>query len=77
MALSQMEGYDEVMQKLLAKLPPEQRVAGLPAERVLHLYSTEDLLLALPDEILRLQPAEVIDKLPEAARNAIRARLGR
>jgi hypothetical protein len=68
MALSQMEGYEEVMQKLLAGLPPEQRVAGLPPE---------DLLLALPDEILRLQPDEVLAKLPESARKAIRARLGR
>jgi hypothetical protein len=79
MALSQMEGYDEVMEKLLAKLPPERRirVANLSPEQVLHAYSAEEILPALPDEILRLLSDEAIAKLPEATRRAIRARLGR
>jgi hypothetical protein len=65
---SEMKELEAMMEKLLAKLPPEQRVAGL---------SPEEILLALPDEILCLFPDEAFGKLAEPARNAIRARIGR
>lgn len=77
MALSQMEGFDEVMKKVLDMMPPEQvlstytpeqRVAGLPAEQVLP---------ALPEEILRALPEEYIANLPEPTRSNVRARLRR
>ncbi len=77
MALSQMEGFDEVMKKVLDMVPPDQRVAGLsPDQRVAGL-SPEQVLPALPDEILRGLSDEYIAKLPEPTRTAVRARLGR
>ena len=77
MALSQMEGFDEVMKKVLDMVPPDQRVAGLsPDQRVAGL-SPEQVLPALPDEILRGLSDEYIAKLPEPTRTAVRTRLAR
>lgn len=53
MAIEEMEGYDEVMQKLLEMLPPAQRLAGLLPEQRLAGLTTEEALLALPDAALR------------------------
>jgi len=50
MSIQDMEGYDELMQKLLADLPPEQRLAGLPPEQVLSHYDAEQRLAGLPAE---------------------------
>src|SRR5262249_38067612 len=41
MSTQDLEGYDELMKKLLASLPPEQRVAGLAPEQVLGVYTPE------------------------------------
>ena len=57
--MSQLEGYDELVKKMLASLTPEQRlaglsarerVAGLPAEEILERYSPEQRLAGLPAE---------------------------
>jgi hypothetical protein len=66
MALHDMEGFDEVMRKLLAKLPPKA---------VLSAYTQEQLLLALPVDVLKGLSDAYLDSLPEPTRNAIRARL--
>jgi hypothetical protein len=68
MAVQDLEGYDEVVQRFLELIPPEKRLAGLAPEQV---------LLTLPDDLLRGFSEEVLARLPEPTRNAIRKRLGR
>ena len=86
MALSQMEGFDEVMKKVLDMMPPEQvlstyapeqRVAGLSPEQRVAGLPAEQVLPALPEEILRALPEEYIASLPEPTRSTVRARLRR
>jgi hypothetical protein len=86
MAARELEGYDEVVQKFLeliapeqrlAGLAPEQRLAGLAPEQRLAGLAPEQALLALPDEVLRTFPEEYVAGLPEPTRDAIRKRLGR
>jgi hypothetical protein len=50
MSMQDMEGYDEVVQKFLATLSPEQRVAGLAPEQVLSQYPAEQRVAGLPAE---------------------------
>jgi hypothetical protein len=59
MNMQDMEGYKELMDKMLDTLPaeqvlshyaPEQRLAGLPAEQVLSHYAPEQRLAGLPAE---------------------------
>jgi hypothetical protein len=68
MAIQELEGYDEVVQKFLDLLPPEQRLAGL---------SREQILLGLPDDDLRKLPKEYLATFPASTRAAVRKRLGR
>ena len=84
--MSELEGDDEGIQKMLDGLPPErvlaaykpkQRVAGLVPEQVLALYDSEQLLLALPDNALRSLSEDYLATLSEPTRAAIRARIGR
>jgi hypothetical protein len=77
MALSQMEGFDEVMKKLLDMMPPEQVLSTYPPEQRVAGLSAEQVLPALPDEILRALSDDYIASLPEPTRSTIRARLGR
>jgi hypothetical protein len=89
MALSQVEGYAEMLERVIAKLPPEQigrifamlppekRLAGLAPEQRLADLPPDQAVLALPDEILRALPEEYIAKLPEPIRATVRARLGK
>jgi hypothetical protein len=72
-----VEGYDEVIEDMLASMSPEKRVKGLaPEERVKGL-APEQLLLALPDDILRALSEEYVRSLPAEVSAAIRARLSR
>ncbi|XYH94032.1 hypothetical protein ACMHYB_40210 [Sorangium sp. So ce1128] len=50
MAMHELEGFDEVMAKLLATLPVETVLAALPTEQVLAALPTEQVLAALPTE---------------------------
>jgi hypothetical protein len=55
MSMQDMEGYDELMQKLLDAMPPEQRLAGLSSEQLLAGLSSErlsELVARLPPEVL-------------------------
>jgi len=61
----------------LAGLAPEQRLAGLAPEQRLAGLPPEQAVLALPDEMLRALSDEYLATLPEAARAAVRARIGR
>lgn len=82
MALHDMEGFDEVMRKLLGKLPPEAVLSAYKPKQVLAAckqvlsgYEPEQVLLALPDEVLRGLSDAYLDALPEPTRAAIRARI--
>lgn len=76
MAVQELEEYEEVVQRFLELLPPEKRVAGLAPEQIVRAVGPDQLLPAMPDDVLRAL-SEVIDKLPEPARSAVRKRLGR
>ena len=84
MSMQDMEGYDELMKKLLATLPPEQRLAGLDLEQRLAGLDPEQRLagldrdhqaLALPLEVLRLLPDEYLRSLSPEVQAKIRGRL--
>ncbi len=77
MKMSDLEGYDEMIRKVLDGLSPEQRLAGLAPEQRLAGLTPEQALLALPDETLRTFPDAYLATLSDATRAAIRARLGR
>jgi hypothetical protein len=86
MAMQDLEGYDELMKKLLASMPPEQvlaayapeqRVAGLPPEKRLAGLTEAQAVLALPNAMLRALSDEYLATLPKATRAAIQRRLGR
>ncbi len=86
MSVQEMEGYDELMGKLLEKLPAELRLAGLPAREVLSHYAPEERLadldrdhqaLALPIEVLRLLPEQYLGSLSAEVQAEIRQRLQR
>jgi hypothetical protein len=66
MALHNMEGFDEVMRKLLGTLP---------LEAVLSAFKPEEVLPALPVEVLKGLSDAYVDSLPEPTRAAIRARI--
>lgn len=77
MAVRDLEEYDEVVQKFVELLPPEKVMrAFTPEERIAGL-APEDVLLALPDEILSGLSEDFVARLPEATRSVIRKRLGR
>jgi hypothetical protein len=67
MEMHELEGYDEVIQKLLASLPPEQRLAGLPPEQRLAGLPPEQRLAGLP-------PEQRLAGLPPEQRGACPAR---
>jgi hypothetical protein len=88
--MQKLEGYDEVLRKLVEALPfekrgsllsPEERVAGLTAEQRLAGLPPEQQFAAavstLPAEVLRALPPEYVATLPEALRAAIARRLER
>ncbi len=86
MDVRKLEDYEEVLQRFVKTLPPEQRLAGLAPEEVLGRYAPEQrlaglapdqIVLGLPDAALRALSAEYLATLPESARAAIRRRLGR
>lgn len=84
MSMQDMEGYKELMDKLLDSLPaeqvlshyaPEQRLAGLPAEQRLAGLDRDHQALALPVELLRLLPEEYLRSLSPEVEAEIRRRL--
>jgi hypothetical protein len=62
-----LEGYEEEIKRIMAAVPPEQRVAGL---------TPEQLVPGLPEEVLRALSAEYLSRLPAETLAAIRKRLG-
>jgi hypothetical protein len=76
MAMEQMEEFDEVLGKLLAKLPPEHRFAGLspeqrlvgltPEQRVASLTPEQRVASLTPEQRLLTLPVEVLRGLSDA-----------
>jgi hypothetical protein len=86
MSIQDMEGYDELVQKLLTTLPVEQRLAGIPAEQRLAGIPAEQRLagldrehevLALPVHLLRALSEEYVATLPPEVQAEVRRRLQR
>jgi hypothetical protein len=75
MAAQELESYDEVVQKFLELIPPEQRLAGLDREQRLAGLDREQILLGLPDDDLRRLPQEYLATFSEAVREAVRRRI--
>jgi hypothetical protein len=86
MEIHDLEGYDEIIQKIVTGLPPEkvlsafkpeQRLAGLPPEQRLAGLPPNQAVLALPDELLRALSDEYLESLPADIRAVVRDRIGR
>jgi len=84
MDIQDMEGYEELMEKMLDTLPaeqvlshyaPEQRLAGLPPEQRLVDLDRDHQALALPVEVLRLLPEAYLRSLSPEVESEIRRRL--
>lgn len=80
------EGLDEMLEKLLRSLPPEEvmrhykpeeRLAGLAPEERLAGLAPEEQILALSDEVLRSLSEAYVRTLPKRVQQAIRKRLGK
>jgi hypothetical protein len=84
MSMQDMEGYKELMDKMLDTLPaeqvlshyaPEQRLAGLDPEQRLAGLDRDHQALALPVEVLRLLPEAYLCSLSPQVEAEIRRRL--
>lgn len=87
MSVQDLEGYDELMEKMLLALPPEQKekvLHSLPAEEVLSHYAPEQRLagldrdhqaLALPLDVLRVLPESYLGSLSAEVQAEIRRRI--
>lgn len=75
--MQDMEGYDELLAKLLASLPPEQRLAGLAPEQRLAGLDRDHQALALSVELLRALPDDYVRSLSPEVQAEIRRRLQR
>ncbi|CAN94257.1 hypothetical protein predicted by Glimmer/Critica [Sorangium cellulosum So ce56] len=80
-----IESFEKALTALVARVPPEQWLAGLTPERRLAGLAPEQRLaglteaqavLALPDAMLRALSAEYIGTLPRETQAAIQKRLG-
>ncbi|WP_437747125.1 hypothetical protein WMF39_20145 [Sorangium sp. So ce1504] len=82
MEIHELEGFDEVVRKLLATLPPErvlsayapeQRMAGLPPEQRMAGLPPEQRMAGLPPEqrVAGLPPEQVLLALPDEVLHAL------
>jgi hypothetical protein len=77
MSMQDMEGYDELVQKLIASLPPEQVLSQYPAEQRLAGLDRDHQVLALSVELLRVLPDDYLRSLSPEVQAEIRRRLQR
>jgi hypothetical protein len=73
--MQDMEGYKELMDKILETLPAEQRLAGLAPEQRLAGLDRDHQALALPVEVLQLLPEAYLHSLSPEVESEIRRRL--
>jgi hypothetical protein len=73
--IQELEGYDEVMEQVLATLSPEQRLKGLKPEERLAGLDDAHAVLALPIGALRGLSAEYVESLPDDVRSEVKRRL--
>lgn len=71
-----VESFDQAMKRVVARLPLEQRLAGLAPEQRLAGLTEAQAALALPDAMLRALSDEYLATLPRQTRAAIQRRLG-
>jgi hypothetical protein len=72
-----VESFEKAMASIMARMPPEQRLAGLAPEQRLAGLTEAQAVLALPDAMLRGLSNEYLATLPPETRAAIQKRLGR
>jgi hypothetical protein len=77
MEMHDLEGYDEIIKKIVTSLPPEQVLSAFKPEQRLAGLPPDQAVLALPDELLRALSDEYLSSLPAAIRAVIRDRIGR
>ncbi len=73
-------GYDELIRTSLLNYTPEQRLAGLAPEQIAATLAARpeaEQVLALPDHLLRLLPADYLATLSDDVQAKVRARLAR
>ena len=73
MAVQDLEGYDEVVQRFLELLPPEKRLEGLRPADVMRSYAPEQRLEGLrPEQIVRtIGPEQVLPAMPDEILRAL------
>ncbi len=75
MSIQDMEGYDELMQKMLDALPPEQVLSHYAPEQRLAGLDHDHQALALPNDVLRHLPEEYLQTLGADVQAEIRRRI--
>ena len=71
-----VESFEEAMTRIMARMSPEQRFAGLAPEQRLVGLTEAEAVLALPEAMLRALSKEYLATLPREAQAAIEKRLG-
>ncbi|MFO0592929.1 MAG: hypothetical protein U0441_35635 [Polyangiaceae bacterium] len=71
------DSFEEAMKRIMARMSPAQRVAGLAPEQRLAGLTEAQAVLALPDAVLRGLSKEYVATLPQETRAAIEKRLAR
>ncbi|AUX46385.1 hypothetical protein SOCE26_078910 [Sorangium cellulosum] len=68
-----VESFEQALARLVARLPPEQRLAGLAPEQVLQAYAPEQRLAGLAPEqrLAGLTEAQAVLALPDAMLRAL------
>ncbi|MEO7590389.1 MAG: hypothetical protein ABI134_04175, partial [Byssovorax sp.] len=73
--IDELPGFYELFQKTIDAMPIEKRLAGIAPEQVLSTFSPEQLLLALPVEVLRGLSEDYLRSLPADVQEQIKERL--
>jgi hypothetical protein len=75
MAMQDMEGYDELLDKMLATLPTKQILSHVAPEERLADLDRDHRALALPIDVLRVLPESYLRSLSAEVQTEIRRRL--
>jgi hypothetical protein len=72
--IERLEGHDAMVSRLLDMATAKQRLMGLTAQQRLDGLAPEQILLALPEQVLRGLSSEYLSTLPPALSRRIRRR---